>query len=221
MADEETAPAPVDVEQEDENYQPPPAKSIDELLQSDKDDEALQKYKAALLGSAVAGSGAVVVDPEDNRSVILKKLSLVSEGREDSTIDLTDDLAKIKTKTFVIKEGVKFRIKIDFIVQREIVHGLKYVQKTYRWARIGQLEGQEQWQQFFCFRAGIPVDKMTHMVGSYAPKEDVHSYQTPIEDAPSGMLKRGTYSVHSLFTDDDKNEHLKWEWSIDIKKDWE
>merc|ERR1711874_853039 len=124
MADEETAPAPVDVEQEDENYQPPPAKSIDELLQSDKDDEALQKYKAALLGSAVAGSGAVVVDPEDNRSVILKKLSLVSEGREDSTIDLTDDLAKIKTKTFVIKEGVKFRIKIDFIVQREIVHGL-------------------------------------------------------------------------------------------------
>ena len=136
MADEETAPAPVevDVEQEDENYQPPPAKSIDELLQSDKDDEALQKYKAALLGSAVAGSGAVVVDPADKRSVILKKLSLVSEGREDATIDLTEDLAKIKTKTFVIKEGVKFRIKIDFIVQREIVHGLKYVQKTFRLA---------------------------------------------------------------------------------------
>ena len=220
MADEET-PVEVDVEQEDEHYQPPPAKSIDELLKSDQDDEALQKYKAALLGSAVAGSGAVVVDPADKRSVILKTLSLVSEGREDSTIDLTDDLAKIKTKTFVIKEGVKFRIKIDFIVQREIVHGLKYVQKTYRWALIRQLEGQQQWQQFFCFRAGIPVDKMTHMVGSYAPKEDVHSYQTPIEDAPSGMLKRGTYTVHSLFTDDDKNEHLKWEWSIDIKKDWE
>jgi len=194
-------PEEADVEQEDEHYQPPPAKSIDELLQSDKDDEALQKYKAALLGSAVAGSGAVVVDSADGRSVILKKLSLVSEGREDSTIDLTEDLAKIKTKTFVLKEGVKFRIKIDFIVQREIVHGLKYVQKTYR--------------------AGIPVDKMTHMVGSYAPKEEVHSYQTPIEDAPSGMLKRGTYTVQSLFTDDDKNEHLAWSWSIDIKKDWE
>ena len=130
--DGDTAPAPVDVDQEDENYQPPPAKSIDELLKSDQDDEALQKYKAALLGSAVAGSGAVVVDSADGRSVILKKLSLVSEGREDSSIDLTEDLAKIKTKTFVLKEGVKFRIKIDFIVQREIVHGLKYVQKTYR-----------------------------------------------------------------------------------------
>ena len=71
------------------------------------------------------------------------------------------------------------------------------------------------------FRAGIPVDKMSHMVGSYAPKEEAHSYMTPAEDAPSGMLKRGTYNVHSLFTDDDKNEHLKWEWSIEIKKDWE
>ena len=72
---------------------------------------------------------------------------------------------------------------------------------------------------FLC-RLGVPVDKMTHMVGSYAPKLEAHSYQTPIEDAPSGMMKRGTYSVSSLFTDDDKNEHLKWEWAIDIKKDW-
>lgn len=71
------------------------------------------------------------------------------------------------------------------------------------------------------YRLGLPVDKMTHMVGSYAPKMEPHSYQTPFEDAPSGTFKRGTYSVHSLFTDDDKNEHLKWEWSIDIKKDWE
>ena len=67
---------------------------------------------------------------------------------------------------------------------------------------------------------GVPVDKMTHMVGSYAPKLEAHSYQTPLEDAPSGMLKRGTYTVSSLFTDDDKHEHLKWEWAIDIKKDW-
>ena len=71
------------------------------------------------------------------------------------------------------------------------------------------------------FRAGIPVDKMTHMVGSYAPKAELYSTLTPVEDAPSGMIKRGTYSVHSVFTDDDKSEHLKWEWSIDIKKDWD
>jgi hypothetical protein len=50
---------------------------------------------------------------------------------------------------------------------------------------------------------------MTHMVGSYAPKLTAQSYTTPLEDAPSGMTGRGSYHVNSLFTDDDKNEHLK------------
>ncbi len=66
------------------------------------------------------------------RKVIVKSLSLVVEDRDDVVIDLTEELATIKTKSFTIKEGVKFRIKINFVVQREIVHGLKYVQKTYR-----------------------------------------------------------------------------------------
>ena len=47
------------------------------------------------------------------------------------------------------------------------------------------------------------------MVGSYPPKETPHSFTTPEEDIPHGTLARGTYTVHSLFTDDDKNEHLK------------
>jgi Rho GDP-dissociation inhibitor len=64
------------------------------------------------------------------------------------------------------------------------------------------------------------VDKMTHMVGSYPPKKEIQSYTTSAEDAPSGVMARGSYTVNSLFTDDDRNEHLKWEWSFDIKKDW-
>lgn len=36
------------------------------------------------------------------------------------------------SQVFTIKEGVQYKIRIDFIVQREIVHGLKYVQKTHR-----------------------------------------------------------------------------------------
>merc|ERR1711971_368281 len=178
MSAEEETKAAQELEEEGElGYQAPPEKSIDDMLKTDTEDESLQKYKAALLGAATAGSGAVVVDDADPRKVIVKKLHLV-EGRDDVTIDLTEDLKKIKSSSFTIKEGCKFRIKIDFIVQREIVHGLKYVQKT--------------------FRKGVPVDKMTHMVGSYAPKEVAHSYLTPAEDAPSGMLGRGTYSVHSL-----------------------
>ena len=88
-----------------------------------------------------------------------------------------------------MKEGVKFAIRIEFIVQREIVTGLKYVQKT--------------------SRMSITVDKMTHMVGSYRPQTEPHVFTTPFEDAPAGMTGRGSYHVSSLFTDDDKNEHLK------------
>ena len=59
------------------------------------------------------------------------------------------------------------------------------------------------------------------MVGSYGPKMELQSFTTPVDEAPSGMISRGTYNIKSLFTDDDKNEHLKWEWSLEIKKDWQ
>ncbi|XP_014259290.1 rho GDP-dissociation inhibitor 1 isoform X2 [Cimex lectularius] len=182
------------------NYVPPPEKSIEEIISADKEDESLQKYKQALLGAAK--EGAVIVDPNDERKVIVKKLALCVEGRSDLELDLENTpLEQLKKQVFVIKEGISYTIRIDFIVQREIVHGLKYVQKT--------------------FRLGLPVDKMSHMVGSYPPKKEVQSYTTPPEDAPSGALARGSYTVHSLFTDDDKHQHLKWQWAFDIKKDWD
>lgn len=180
------------------NYKPPPEKTIEEILETDKEDESLRKYKEKLLG--VAKTGSVVVEPNDPRKVIVKKLALCVTDRPDVELDLTGDLSQLKKQVFIIKEGVSYRIRIDFIVQREIVHGLKYVQKTYR--------------------LGMPVDKMAHMVGSYPPKVEIQSYTTPAEDAPAGVMARGSYTVQSLFTDDDKNEHLKWEWSFEIKKDW-
>ncbi|XP_026278999.1 rho GDP-dissociation inhibitor 1 isoform X1 [Frankliniella occidentalis] len=192
-----------DVEEVDSNYKPPPEKTIEEILAADKEDESLRKYKEALLGDAKAG--AVIFDPNDERKVIVKKLALCVPDRPDMELDLTGDLSQLKKQVFTIKEGVSYRIRIDFIVQREIVHGLKYVQKTYR---MGVPVST------------IPVDKMTHMVGSYPPKLEMQSYTTPAEDAPSGMMARGSYSVQSLFTDDDKHEHLKWEWAFEIKKDW-
>ncbi|CAH2235134.1 rho GDP-dissociation inhibitor 1 [Pararge aegeria] len=180
------------------SYKPPPEKTIEEILAADQEDESLRKYKEALLGQE--GLEAVVVCPCDPRKVLVKKLALCVPGRDDLELHLHGPLSELKKQVFVIKEGVQYRIRIDFVVQREIVHGLKYVQKTYR--------------------MGVPVDKMTHMVGSYPPKIEIQSYTTPPEDAPSGMLARGSYSVNSLFTDDDKNIHLEWEWCFEIKKDW-
>jgi Rho GDP-dissociation inhibitor len=41
------------------NYKPPPEKTIEQILEADKEDESLKKYKETLLGEAKAG-GVVV-----------------------------------------------------------------------------------------------------------------------------------------------------------------
>ncbi|XP_052362174.1 rho GDP-dissociation inhibitor 1-like, partial [Oncorhynchus keta] len=73
-------------------------------------------------------------------------------------------------------------------VNRDIVSGLKYVHLTYR--------------------KGIRVDKAVYMVGSYGPRVEEHEFMTPVEEAPKGMIVRGSYHIKSHFTDDDKTDHL-------------
>lgn len=75
---------------------------------------------------------SVPPEPNNPRKVIVKKLALCVPDRPDMELDLSGDVSKLKKQVFTIKEGVQYKIRIDFIVQREIVHGLKYVQKTYR-----------------------------------------------------------------------------------------
>lgn len=183
---------------DEENYKPPPQKSLEEILEADKEDESLRKYKEALLGEV--SKEMVVVYPNDPRRVIVKRLVLVVPDRDDVALDLSGDLSNLKQQVFTIREAVQYRIRIDFYVQREIVHGLKYIQKT--------------------SRLGVTVDKMVHMVGSYPPRKEVYSFLTALDESPSGLMARGSYNVSSLFTDDDKNQHLKWEWAFEIKKDW-
>ena len=61
MAEEENVPIEPVVEEEEEStsYKPPPEKSLQEMIETDKEDESLRKYKETLLGSSAAG--AVVV----------------------------------------------------------------------------------------------------------------------------------------------------------------
>ncbi|XP_066270890.1 rho GDP-dissociation inhibitor 1-like [Branchiostoma lanceolatum] len=139
---------------------------------------------------------------DDPANVRVLKMALVVDGRPDLELDLSGaDLSTLKDKPFVIKEGVEYRIKIIFRVQHEIVAGLRYHQVI--------------------TRKGVKVDKSTYMVGSYGPKKTEHSYMTPVEEAPKGMLQRGHYKVNSKLIDDDKNVILEWDWAFDIKKYWE
>nr|ACO10329.1 Rho GDP-dissociation inhibitor 2 [Caligus rogercresseyi] len=128
------------------NYRPPKEKTMEEILKADQDDESLARYKAKLIPS----SEPILIEPENPNNVLVKKLALVVEGREDEVLNLTQGLDAIKSTTFVIKEGIDYCIRIDFMVQRDIVTGLKYVQKT--------------------SRKGFPVDKLSHMCGSYPPR---------------------------------------------------
>uniref|UniRef100_A0A915Q599 Uncharacterized protein n=1 Tax=Setaria digitata TaxID=48799 RepID=A0A915Q599_9BILA len=71
------------------------------------------------------------------------------------------------------------------------------------------------------------VDKEVFMMGSYAPKVEMQSFITPVDEAPSGyynilegMLHRGAYRVKSQVCDDDGHDWLSWTWTLEIAKDW-
>ena len=86
-------------------------KALNEIVASaETEDDAMKDYAKKLLPE-----GSVIVDENNPSCVILKKLSLMVEGRDDMEIDLTGDLSK-KPK-FDVKEGIRFKIRIDFIVQ--------------------------------------------------------------------------------------------------------
>ncbi|KAA0705268.1 Rho GDP-dissociation inhibitor 1 [Triplophysa tibetana] len=178
------------------NYKAPAQKSLQEIQELDKDDESLRKYKEALLGSV----DVVAADPKVPNVQVTRLTLLCETAPAPLTLDLQGDLEAFKKQSFVLKEGVEYRIKINFKVNRDIVSGLKYVQQT--------------------FRKGVKIDKSDYMVGSYGPRPNEYEFLTPLEEAPKGMLARGTYNMKSKFTDDDKHDHLSWEWNLNIKKEW-
>ncbi|CAG8126695.1 unnamed protein product [Penicillium salamii] len=176
-------------------------KTIDEYNQLDKDDEAMQRWKASLGLNA----GEPIHEPNDPRKCIIKSLALQVEGRPDVIIDLSTpgSVEDLKNKPFQIKEGSKFHIKATFQVHHEVLSGLKYLQVVKR--------------------KGLRVSKDQEMLGSYAPSTNVKPIYEKIfaeEEAPSGMIARGHYNATSKFLDDDENTHLLFEWAFDIAKDW-
>lgn len=50
---------PLTEEEEPTNYKPPPEKSLQEMIETDQEDESLRKYKEKLLGSSA--TGAIIV----------------------------------------------------------------------------------------------------------------------------------------------------------------
>ncbi|GAA5925592.1 Rdi1p [Sporobolomyces koalae] len=171
-------------------------KSLAEYNELDKDDESLQKWKQSLgLGGASSSDGP---------NVSMLALKLVSPTRsEPIVLDLTnaEALKTLKKDPVVIKEGAEYAVELVFRINNTIVSGLRYIQAVKR--------------------AGIVVDKMESMIGSYGPSADSIEKRFVTEEAPSGMIARsGSYSVRSRLTDDDKNVYIDFDWSFVLKKEW-
>ncbi|GAA5916664.1 Rdi1p [Sporobolomyces salmoneus] len=141
---------------------------------------------------------------KDDESLQKWKQSLGLGGSQPISLDLTnvERLKTLKKEPVVIKEGAEYAVELVFTVNNTIVSGLRYIQVAKR--------------------AGIVVDKMESMIGSYGPSADNIEKRFVTEEAPSGMIARsGTYNVRSRVIDDDKNIYIDFEWSFVLKKDWQ
>ena len=189
------------LEEESDNYKAPEKKSVNELLeQKEGEDEALQRYKAQLLGAAAAGGGTVAGDA---RRMVLTQMAILVNGLDAPLLYDADSLMS-GTTTVVLKEGCEYKTQLDFRVQNELVSGLKYKNDVKRMA--------------------MSVLKVNEMLGSYGPDaEKVNTIVFPrreFERAPAGMMARGSYKCKTEFVDDDGATHLAFEYKLEIKKDW-
>ncbi|KAF9381242.1 hypothetical protein CPB97_007874 [Podila verticillata] len=179
-------------------YRPGTKKSVSEYLALDAEDPSLAAWKASLLGHP---SSLEAPPTALDTNVTLLQLALEVAGRPDVVVDLaglTEE--QLATTCFTIKEGVEYRIKVQFHVRQGILSGLKYLQSV-------KLKG-------------LTVDQTCEMVGSYAAQREPITVRFAPEEAPAGLAARGRYEVRSQFEDDDGVVHKKFQWAFEIQKDW-
>ncbi|KAG2118886.1 immunoglobulin E-set [Suillus discolor] len=177
------------------------AKTADEYAQLDAEDESLARWKASLGITA----GALTGDTSGPRVTVLT-LELDSPTLPPGktlVFDLNDaaKLADTKKNPIIIKEGVEYNVRITFKVNHSIISGVRYIQLVKR--------------------AGIKVDKLEQMLGSYGPQAEPYTKNFDVEESPSGLVARsGSYNVRSRVVDDDGEVYADWEWSFKLAKEW-
>jgi len=124
---------PFDVEEnESVNYKPPPEKSLVEILETDKDDESLRKYKETLLGSH--SSNAPIVQMLNPNRVIVTSLCLITEGRPDLVLDLEGNHIIVCTfmffsclcDSFCFPHYVTHILSVNYMNETRFKHHLKF-----------------------------------------------------------------------------------------------
>lgn len=184
----------------DPNFQVAAQATVEEIMSKDADDEALQKYKASLLGDTAA------TDP-NAKHVEIHALHLIPGAAGADTpapiminLRTPEDVERAASEVKQVKAGADFRLQVTFKVQREIVLGLKLMR--------------------FVYKHGIRVAKDEFMIGSFPPNGEVQQILCPVETVPSGIMAKGTYKAKCRFIDFDKNVHLECVYKFKIAGDW-
>ncbi|KAK1236693.1 rho GDP dissociation inhibitor [Marasmius sp. AFHP31] len=183
-------------------YKPTAAKSVDEYAKLDAEDESLARWKASL---GITGSGPGAASGPKVTILTLELLSSTLPAGKSIVFKLDNKSSYESTKKnpVVIKEGVEYNVRITFRVNHSVVSGIRFIQVVKR--------------------AGIKVDKLEQMLGSYGPSPDGQFYTKDFEseESPSGMLARsGTYDVKSRVVDDDGEVYADFEWHFKLAKEW-
>ncbi|TRM68243.1 immunoglobulin E-set [Schizophyllum amplum] len=199
------------------------AKSADEYAKMDAEDESLARWKASL-GIVPGVTGGDTSGPRVT-VLTLELMSPTLPAGKAISFDLSNParIADLKKTPITIKEGVEYNVRIQFKVNHSIISGVRYMQVVKR--------------------AGVRVDKMEQMLGSYGPHPEGKPYTKDFdpEESPSGMLARsGTYSVRSRVVDDDGEVYagtsqitvrllsllttcsrvVDWDWQFKLAKEW-
>ncbi|KIJ70234.1 hypothetical protein HYDPIDRAFT_104923 [Hydnomerulius pinastri MD-312] len=184
-------------------YKPTAVKTAEEYAKLDAEDESLARWKASLgitadaTGGDTSGSKVTVLTLELDSPTLPPSKKLVFVLAD------TAKLAETKKNPIIIKEGVEYNVRITFKVNHSIISGVRYMQVVKR--------------------AGVKVDKMEQMLGSYGPhpKGEAYTKNFDPEESPSGVLARsGSYNVRSRVVDDDGEVYADWEWSFKLAKEW-
>jgi len=152
----------------------------DAILNADKDDEALRKYKESL----GIGKDPIIIDENNPNCVIPLKLTMkFFDGDGDNWVkDIEIDL-KEPPKLVQVQQGLYMDLNLTFQVQRDMVTnvGMKMKGKT---------------------KMGFTGFNYKHVIGSYPGHSDeIRNWKAPTMDLiPSGMAARTTLTTQLVFT---------------------
>ncbi|WFD20743.1 rho GDP dissociation inhibitor [Malassezia caprae] len=180
-------------------YKPGEKKSIQEYAMLDAQDESLRRWKESLgITSDAAGAFNPNAPKLTIHSLMLESAQLPG-GSVGIQLDRPEQLDELSKSPLQITEGIEYSVVIKFSVGREVLSGLKYLQVVKR--------------------AGVPVDRMEEMIGSYPPRAEPYVKRFAPNVAPSGFLARsGTNSVRTRIVDDDGSVFADFSWAFKLVK---